>query len=439
MATGALYVSHNMQGETGFVIMTWAKSVPPQTEIGRVVYPAPHVQEFYNIENLQPVWHIIRFWRSADGVSLDEEILTLAGNARTGAVYSLTRFEYIVGRGSGSSTPGEVWNDPAPDDSQLLDERLAGGSYFVEERATGSMLTSEYTVLPEGGFEWTGGKVFNDGGVYFVYLMNRIDAGGDTPVESDTIIITEDTDYDPALHSGKTLLVQGAANVITIAIPNLSTVTDSKFKVISHLGAQRNVVVQFDTGDSIVISQGAENAVILGVGEETEIEFIDNVAHITNGFNYDHAGIPQQLWSSVALPNKLKLSGQTIADVTQYPRLQWLLENRLSVISVAAWDVDANKSKWGYTFPVVRVPLPEDFYRNVQTNEGRFQLDGIKAHTHGFTTGDVAGRSDNANDRDVMLPNTPGMARTTNPSAVNVDGEDVTRPKNIGLIPYMTI
>lgn len=441
MPSGALYVSHHFQGETGYVIMTWAKSTTPLTEIGRVVYAAPHVQEFYNIENLAPVWHIIRFWRSADGVSLDEEINILAGNARNGSVYQLTRYEYIVGRGLrevDGDTDETIWEDPAQDDDTLIDTRLAGGKYFVEERMTGSMLDNEFTVNTTGGFTWTGGKVFNDGGVYFVYLMNRLDMSGgdDTGVDSDTIIITGDIDFSVADHNGKTLLVQGSAQVVTIAIPNLTTIADSKFKVVSHLGAQFNVVVQFDEGDHIIISQQEENEVILGVGEAVEIEFINNTPFITNDFNYDTLGDTVLSWSNVAAPNRLKLSGQTIADVTTRPRLKWILENRVETISISAWDADPKKSKWGMTGNVVRVPLITDFLRASQTGSGSYFDDTIGPHTHPFNTGDHKGRSDNANDRDVMIPETPGDAKTT---GTNTGAGTETAPKHVTQIPYMII
>jgi hypothetical protein len=434
MPSGHLSVRHNFTGETQYVIAQWVKSTAPLTEIGRHVYAAPHSEQSLLIEDLQPVWHLVRFWRSSDGVALDQEILTLAGNARSGAVYPITRYEYIVGRGGGGTDP--TWNDPAPDETQLMDERLAGKFFWIEERGTGSLLSSEINVLSEGGFEFVDEfKVFNDGAVYIATVVERVDiTEGDTPVDSDTIIVETDIDYDHTIHNGKTLVIQGSADVLTISIPNLTLVADSSFRVVTHEGTQRNCVIQFDTGDTIIISQNPENSVIMGVAEEVVIEFIDNVPYITNGFNYDHIGRVIHEWSTADLPNKLKLSGQTI-DLTNYPRVVWLLENRITPISTAAWDLLTTTSKgyWGRTGNNVRVPLLVDFVR-AGTTPGAYQVDTIGPHTHPFNPTDQTGRSDNANDRDVKIPGTSSLT-----TGSNNDAGDQTQPRHIDLTAYITI
>lgn len=437
---GHLSVRHNFTGESQFIVAQWVLSINPLAEVGRQAYPPPHTEVSLNIINLQPVWHLVRFWRSSDGVSLDQIVLTLAGDARSGAVYPITIYNYVVGRGDGSTEPGESWDDPAPNDTSIFDERLQDKMFWVEERGTGKFLPTEYVVGPGGIPGWgfaESGKVFNDGGVYHVIVVDRVDigdGGGSGPVSGDTIIITTDTAYNPNTHNGKTILARGVANVLQFPIPALATIPDGKFKLVSH-GTARNVVILFGDSDSILVGNQLETKVILGIGEEVEIEFISGVAYITNGFNYDHVGQLEYRWNTGPRANRLIADGQSIADLTQYPRVQWLMD-QVSTISTASWDLIATSSNgyWGRTGTVGRVPRLVDFIRAAQSNPGAYVLDTIGPHTHPFDTGDITGKSDNANDRNVMVPGN-GLKTT----GINNLAGTQTQPRHINMIPYICI
>lgn len=345
MAIGSLNVTHNFTGETGYIIAVLVKSTAPLTEIERVVYPAPHSQQTYLFENLQPVWHLIRFWRSSDGVALDEEVLTLAGNARSGAIYSVSRYEYVVDRGE--SDPG-VWADPVVNDIGIRDTRLLNGVYWVEERGTGSLLTDEIVDRSDegGGFDFTEPlKVMNSGGVYIVTVIERQDIFGDSDSGSfmgeGVFILDEDQDYSNNLHSGKILIADFLTTVGTLTIPNLLLVPDGEFTLQTHGGLQRNVVIQLDVGDTVNFRKQAVNKIVLGEGEQIKIMFLDNVMYVLE-FTTNHFRLGQRIWADMVLLNTIPADGvsRVIAD---YPRVEELLDSLPvgAVVNSVTWNTSS--------------------------------------------------------------------------------------------------
>lgn len=359
MALGSLNVTHNFTGETGYIIAVLVKSTAPLTEIERVVYPAPHSQQTHLFEGLQPVWHLIRFWRSSDGVALDEEILTLAGNARSGAIYSVTRYEYVVDRGE--SDPG-VWADPVQDDTGLRDTRLYNNVYWVEERGTGSLLTTEIIDRTDlgGGFDFVdANKKMESGGVYVVTVVERVDISGDSDsgsfIGEGVFILDEDQDYSNNLHSGKVLIADFSTTVGTLTIQNLLLVPDGEFTLQTHGGLQRNVVIQLDAGDTVNFRKQAVNKIILGEGEQIKIMFLDNVMYVLDPVT-NHFRLGQRIWADFILQNTIAADGglRVLAD---YPRADELIDLLLAgeVVNETTWQTSQvidgittypNKGKW---------------------------------------------------------------------------------------------
>lgn len=456
MAFGRLEIVHNFDGEVGYVIIRWFKTTAPGTPasglvngvtVTEVVYPFPHDQESLLIEELDPVMYRVVAFRSADGITPDEEITSLACDASIAARYILSVLTYIVNRGN----PG----DPFPGDTGLRDPRLLNKNYIIYERGTGPMIPPEESEVGEyvdrsddgGGWDWTDpDKIFNEGGVYTVSVQERVDIAPATGGSSDyneVIDISGTPTYDVTTHSRKVLNAVFAGAVGSLAIPNLSLVGDSKFKLITHEGTQRNVIVQFDVGNTVEFRGQPVNKIVLGKGEWIEILFKDNIAYVTGySTNHDVLGFVEWSWNDADGVNTMIADGAGPFNETDYPRVSELLDS-LPVntkVSIATWNSDTTQQgKWGRSAGQFIFPkLINNFVRAIATNGGRYEPDTVGPHTHSFTTGDIAGRSDNANDRDVMLPNTPGMTRTTATNSGTGSSTETT-VKNIGLIPHINI
>lgn len=393
MALGFLNISLNFAGNTfNFLIVEWVKSTAQGTPVvGHVTgtglgaqndtnatevnYPAPFSNEQLQITEITTVWHLVRFWSSSDGVAKDTLLLELAGNARTGALFPIERFEYVVDRGYNNTTPvvtEGVWSDPVQDDTGLRDTRLADGFYLVEERGTGFLLTSEITDRTDdgGGFDFVdSGKVMNSDAVYVVLLITRTDlpgddSGSDVGDDSDIFILDVDQDYDPVTMGGRTLIADFPTTVGTLTMPNLAILADSQFRLQTHGGMQRNVVIQFDAGDIIRFMGEDVNSIILGGSEEIEILIKDNVGYVLS-HNTNHARLGQMIWGYKELINTLKCDGALLA-LADYPRAEQLINNlpASSVVSEITWQTSSSID--GQT---------------VYQNKGKFMSDGVNFRT----------------------------------------------------------
>lgn len=476
---GQLTISHNFAGETGFVIAVPRLSTAPLADVictidgvtgqTRIPYAAPHAQESLLIEDLLNRWYVVKFYRSADGTSLDEEILTLAGNALTGAVYPVKRYEYIVGRGDDSSELDEMWADPVEDDKGIRDERLAGKFYWVEERGTGSLLTSEIVDRTDdgGGFDFADpDKQFWDGGVYIVVVVERAEGGADTGGSStsgsdynDVVSIDTDTDYDPATMNAKLLLANWSATVGTLVIPNLSLIADSKFRLQTHGGTQRNVVIQLDIGDTLRFMGQGVNAIILGKAEEIEILFKSNVAYVSF-YDGDYRRVGRRVFCDVEELNSILLDG-TRVPATDYPRLDWWLDqipgNR--IVSELTWATvvvidGVNKTPWKgfFTREGGQIRVPDERNMSVRTLKtfdstdgsdterhknlpGGYQKDALGPHVHPITASNATGFGGFGKVPGVNPSGTESGGDTEENTGAGIE----TRPDNIGQLKVLII
>lgn len=386
MASGFLNIGHGFAGESQFIVVDWVRSTAQGTPVPgavtgtglgaqdgtiqtQVFYPAPHVNEALQITELPEVWFLIRFWRSTDGISKDALLLELAGNARTGAVYPITRYEYVVDRGNGEP---DVWDDPVSGTIELRDTRLAGANYWVEERGTGSFITGEIVDRTDvgGGFDLAiDGKTFDAGGVYVVYVITRIDLPGDDSGidfgSEDILILTSDQDYDPITMNGKTLLSDFPGTVGILTMPNLLLLSNGKFTLDTNFGDQRNVILQLDVGDTVRFNGDDVNSIILGQNESIDFVIKNNVLYaIRPKTNHGKLGTFQ--YSYNLLPNTLPVDGSLLAHA-DYPRVEELLD------SLPAGTV-VNETTW-------QTSIVESDGVTVYPNKGKWMSDGINFRT----------------------------------------------------------
>lgn len=381
MGLGFLNISSNFTGESQFIVVEWVRSTSQGTPVighvdgqglgaqddtnqTQIFYTAPHSNRALQVTQLPEVWMVVRFWRSSDGVAKDTMLLELAGNARTGALYPLTRFEYVVDRGL---SDGDIWGDPEDGDHGLRDQRLEGGEYWIEERGTGTLLTTEIVDRSDvgGGFDFADPlKTMNSGAVYIAFLITRMDLPGEdsgsapppAEVVDDIFILTVNQDYNPVTMGGKTLIANYAATIGTLFIQDLALVADSRFKLQSHYGAQRNVVIQFSAGNTIRFYGTDVNAIVLGNYEDIEILFKTGVAYVMQS-RTAHGDLAKLVWSYKDQANTLPADGALLSEAS-YPRVVQILDSlpASSVVGSVAWStssvaadgqtVFANKGKW---------------------------------------------------------------------------------------------
>jgi hypothetical protein len=488
MPNGRIEIVHNFTGETDFVILVWRKTSAPLAEIDREVYPAPHSQQSLLIENLDPVMHTVTAYRSADGVALDAQINILACDAKTGAIFPITKYTYVVDRGNGSSIPGEIWNDPNDGDWQLRDERLKDKTYWIEERGTGSLTLElgEWVDRSDvgGGWDWPGTglpdeKKFNNGAVYFAWVIERVDldnsgfnAGSDY---NDIFELVENQDFDPGTMASKLLIANWPDTVGTLTIPNLNLLPDCKFKLQTHDGAQRNVIIQLDAGNAVRFRGADENQIILGKGESIEILIVDNVMYVMDDkTGYDVVG-DRKLVDYAPL-NGIPLDG-VVYNQVDVPRLMWHID-RLpigQVVTEANWllteningDVTfINKGKYARDDVAGTIRVPDDrnmSYRALKLNDGSAdaerETNGVGGYQHfktsmkgvdttieiregqgGSSTGAISNTGFSGQDNPhLWIPNDSGggpkYIRFNVAGANNLE----TRSSNVGLMAYLMI
>lgn len=381
MPNGVLNISHNFAGESGFIIVEWVRSTAQATPVvGHVTgtalgaqndtdatevnYPAAHNNEQLQVINLPEVWFLVRFWRSADGISKDILLLLLAGDAHTGATYPINRYEYVVNRGHTNVFPVTtegVWADPVENDIGIRDTRLYNTPFWVEERGTGSLLTTEIVVRDDqgGGFDFNDAfKVMNDGGVYVIYAISTVISGDDSGLisDDDIYILNANEGYNPVTMGGRTIIADFATVVGTLTFTALLTHADSRFKAQTHTGTQRNLVLQLNAGDTVDFRKAAVNKIVLGEGEEIEILIKDGVMYVLNHkTNHENLGVVKWAWKQ--LLNALKADGSLLALIN-YPRVAELINGlpAASVVNEVTWQTLAvqadglnayiNKGKW---------------------------------------------------------------------------------------------
>jgi len=360
MLTGRIELVHNFTGETQYVILVIHKTTAPSTDVicvingvagqTRIAYPAPHGQESVLFEDLDPEMYFITAWRSSDGVALDTQINILACDAKSGAIYPITKLEYVVGRGQP--------NDPADQDTGLRDARLKGKFYWIEERGTGPMLgdapSAEYVDRSDvgGGWDWVdSAKKFNDLAVYTVFVIERVDIPSSPPTAGgnyrDIFIMSSNFTFDPATHGGKLIVANISALVGTITFPAFATLADFNVKIETHQGTFRNIVLQFAGGNAVMLRRDARNSVIMGIGEELELLLRNNAMYILG-----HAGADWERIGERIIAPRLGLNA-LLADGTQYnisdvPRLKWYLDNKANPSEIVSEGIGVGQ--WGFQF-----------------------------------------------------------------------------------------
>lgn len=435
MPNGFLNISHNFAGESQFIVVEWVKStaqgtpvvghvtgtglgVQNDTDATQVYYPAPHVNQQLQVINISEAWHLVRFWRSSDGTAKDVLLLELAGNASTGALFPIQRYEYVVGRGYNNTTPiatDGIWSDPEEGDIGIRDTRLFEKSFWVEERGLGSLLTAEITVRDDegGGFDFVDAlKQMFEGGVYIITAINKVQSTGeDSGIiidDDDVYILTGDDTFDPVTMGGRTIIADSPSAVITLDIADLASHPDSSFELQTHEGTQRNVVINL-LGGTVNFRQNSVTKIILGRGEFIKVLIKDNAMYIRDS-ETNHERLGEVSYSYKKSLNSIPADG-TLLALADYPRVEELLDSlpASSIVTQTVWDttttetdgqvVYLNRGKWMREGSNFRTPrLTGLMLKGLDAVDesiasGRYEHQRVLNHDHYITGG-----ADNSED-----------------------------------------
>jgi hypothetical protein len=379
-------VNISFAGYTGHLVIVWKEAIqnnPNPPETGRSAAIAFDVDEVYVISNINPVVHIVEFWRSSDGgTTLDELLRSWSIDAsRTSNNPVVAQFDYVVGRGTTEGTIGEgdYWADPANNDTQIVDERLNGyakSEIRFEQRGGIKYREDEYDLVAGGGVELLGGFTFGeDGQTYSVTIYKTIEGSTTTVTQSsdynDVVLVTANDDFDNTFYKKLIVANKAGSGLLTITFPDLLLITNTKVKFQTHQGNQDFLVLQLDAGDTIKFLGQSVNKIVLGKGEEIEIMFKDNVGYVMH-YEGDARRVGQRILDDVQRLNTLKADG-TEYNLADYPRVADYL-NSLPVAQVKSYVDWASSTNANY---VVDQDGSVQYQKTIYPHKGFFAKDAV--------------------------------------------------------------
>lgn len=433
MANGSGKIVTNFQGETSYIILVPHKTTSPLADVVCIIDGIPlQTRKVYPpgtfggdpvsmlVEGLDLVWYAFFAYRSADGVALDEQINVIAFNAADGAQGTVTKYEYLVDRGN--SEPG-VWADPVSGDRGILDTRLNNEVYWVEERMTGVLSSTEIEDRGDTGTNEGGGwqftdveRTMNEGTWYFVFVCHTsaVASGGDSTVivgSSGVVYLSNpagDT-FDPVTMNNKILIANYSGVVGKLTFPSLATLPNCKFKINTHFGSQRYFQIQLSPGETMGVIKVAANLVNYGQGEADEIEIINNLMFVANG-PLRYARLGECFFADRKNILNTHLLDGTPGIEAEWPGVTEILDNLPAngVVDFATWNADVivssvnygkqNKLKWArdgagnFKFPlrlgyfVRALSLDSGDPFRVTQGPGGFQAQDVMPHYHNVGT-----------------------------------------------------
>lgn len=418
--------------------------------------PGPHGQiyNFSFVDDIRDIVYTIKFYDVPGGAGLGNLIKSHDVTPSTSTLNDGNWIELIV-------DGGESYDPVSGTDTVTLTE-LIGKRIKLIQRGIGpwrELRDPEYTFdTNTGEIVLLNGVTFNELDTLFIkviayFVVNPPGSSNPNRIYKDIILVIADITL-VAADMGKLFIVDGASPVVTIQLPAIGDLPAKIPLFIKTVGlTHKNVVVKADIGETITAIARESNTFIFGQAEEGEIILLDEVLY---GFSesLDMKRVGQFDWNrSPTLCNRMWADG-TEYVLANYPRLAKALDDGDcgEVVSYATWAATSTIN--GEVIPInhgffaisdnglnFKVPNMKNKHvralkyidattdaQRLSQGAGGYQHDEFRTHTHSFNPGDQNGQSDNANDRNVMLPGS--QTRTT-----AATGGAETRGMNIGLIP----
>lgn len=426
-------------------------------------YDVPGVPFIY-ITLPSPINYIIKYYDAENngdtGVLLEP---TLIVNGLSPAFQYEERW-YKIGDMPGTATlnaAGTEIDDPYLS-GKIIDSYFKEGFRFLKE-------TSEITFDDVSKVNLLGGLSISSEERFRIVIQNPVGTVSAQPgaMFAGTVDITIQNYTILAVDKNKRFRLVGGAVSQNITFPSLASLTDNDFifldNTVGGVAIQPKVIMPgtdriLYNGWSLSINEFAEFWVSRG-------ETLRLQKYTSGSASYwevigDYAGrfVGEKFYNTSRTSPGGIANNNTKYTAAQLPRVAYWGKNILmdkiidDTVGNTDWARPSDKpGVWAFTsdYSVMRAPdtqnlsvrhlkkfttFGSDVANRPYDAPGGFQEEMVGPHNHTFNTGDENGISDDANDRNVMVPSTPGIMKNT----ANNSGTE-NRVKNVGYIEFTRI
>lgn len=343
---------------------------------------------------------------------------------------------------------------------------LAGKTFTLERRGSGMLLSSEFSILPSGGFELTDhSDLVEEGEVFIAHVFEYAVSGG-TPANTggsflNGIAIVQSSVQLDSTYYNKLIHIAGNSNKVQITLPDLLDVQGMIFPFETMINNLYQTQIQGKVGQVVYFGNSSQQSIYLGISESLWLMAGADGWYVMKA-SEGILNVGQPFMDFVQRLNTYKANGD-LANRADYPRIwQFLQANADLIVTDSLWNtqtstigngqyIDAfygNKSKFSngdgsttFRFPdhsdLGYVGLMNGYDPDRTPNTaGTGQGDMIRSHSH-----------------DVKPPSsvgTAGFGKTTTGNEseestgivkynTEVYGGRKTVGKNVGLIPLIRI
>lgn len=449
---------------TDYLHVTVAKVSDPNTVVWEDWIAMPVSNYEFIVPGLDPDNYLVSFYDAPTSSDLG----TLVSQAYVSALASAYEFEWLLYDTSALPGTASLSVDGLTlTDTGLIDEDV---TELFKQGNRPLVLNTDFTFDDTTGeIVLTNGMTFDPSGEV-VSVKLRHQAGTVAPSNPGgglyvgTLDVTAATQTLSASDRNKRIRCVGSGSTQTITLCAISAVSDNDGFYFDNScgGTAVQVVIQTPGTDRINF-----NGFMTGTGlfakfwvSKGEHLLIRKYTYSSNSYwevitDYKGVHVGERFAATfLSHPNFLPEDGRLLTAAA-YPRLAWWLENVCpsshlitdDTITSGSWTRPSGKNGlFAVTSDYSSFRMPDtqnlserglkdfDSYGadtgRVYDYPGGYQDEMIGPHTHPFDPGDTSGKSDNANDRDVMVPDSPSPNRRT--TGQNLGTEN--RVKNIGVI-----
>lgn len=230
--------------------------------------------------------------------------------------------------------------------SQYIDTSLAGWTYSVEFRGTGTLIDgTDIKFYNTGGWGWINGYKIQPGEVYILHFQPNVSTSSSTTTANPKgnlfdgyEILTADVTLTAA-DMGKIIMLQGANPLLSVTLPDPTTIADGKLTCFLCNGGSQ-VMASLLATTQINWLKKSLTAVHLGQCEEIWLYKIGStwyVAHSEGNFKTVGQYVEADVLDDI---NCFMADGGTFLR-TNYPRITYFVLNRLDP-SMVVTDTDWN-------------------------------------------------------------------------------------------------
>lgn len=453
------------------VIVVWYESSNELAEVGRLVFNPSHDHITFSIPNLNSVAHIVKWYQSSNGSTLETLLDRWPIDASIFNEAVVERYQYQVDRGQSGTNPD--WADPADEDIVIIDERLADATYDnidVNMRSTGPRGNSEYTILDDGGIQLIEPEKFISGDWIFITLYKTVAQQTPTQVTTtefrDVLEIAANHDFTTT-HYDCLLFAAFATSLGVTTFPAWSLIpNNTRVSFNTHGGTQNYWKLQFAGGNTAYFQGQLVNKIYLAKGEEIRLFFKNSKCYVV--YYQGNSKIRGSVWADMNANRPTNTGAYLLAhedtgvkNRDDYPALYEFIESLPAGVAVAlaSWGSSVtyegvteypNKSRFGidtiaFTFRVPHLAnLSRRFLKLSGTDATRVndvaggrQYDGV-----GNFSGTIAmnhGHSYSGGPNVPTIGNGAASASSQNHTFTITTGKAETTIDNYGEVPLIVL